>query len=345
MSFNFVPAGAPQSNNNSDAPRKEVDWNGLNQYVIDVVGTQNEAEQVVGVCSGVISLGLQPQEDAKMLFTGDADAEAAELAKNSTQYFEDGVDEKTGAKVRLKRWAVKPQETVVLTWDFPQYMLNKGTFFGDEDSEAHPLRMLLNGEFYIKGIGRVVGKQYSLKESKNPDGSWSLKNNSILFKVAAATDSLDAKGNFKSNALGSVIGRAALFEIRVFSKESGGKNYFTESIKLSGKVPKAMQSMIPVLDDKYKYVVMFDGDQDEAVLKSLRQSVINTMQQAINFKGSTLEAALIKLGKVRPVEGAESAQGTPVAQAVAPKEVVKASPSAAPQAQVNFDSFDESLPF
>ena len=96
MSFNFVPAGAPQSNN-SDTPRKEVDWNGLNQYVIDVVGTQNEAEQVVGVCSGVISLGLQPQEDAKMLFTGDAEAEAAELAKNSTQYFEDGVDEKTGA--------------------------------------------------------------------------------------------------------------------------------------------------------------------------------------------------------------------------------------------------------
>lgn len=342
MSFNFVPAGAPQSNNNSDTPRKEVDWNGLNQYVIDVVGTQNEAEQVVGVCSGAISLGLQPQEDAKMLFTGGAEAEAAELAKNPSQYFEDGVDEKTGAKVRLKRWAVKPQETVVLTWDFPQYMLNKGTFFGDEDSEAHPLRMLLNGEFYIKGIGRVVGKQYSLKESKNPDGSWSLKNNSILFKVAAATDSLDAKGNFKSNALGSVIGKAALFEIRVFNKESGGKNYFTESIKLSGKVPKAMQSMIPVLDDKYKYVVMFDGEQDEAVLKNLRQSVINTMQQAINFKGSTLEAALIKLGKVRPVEGAENAQETPVAQATAQKEAIKAQPSPTPQPDFDDDSM---LPF
>lgn len=345
MSFNFVPAGAPQSNNNSDTPRKEVDWAGLNQYVIDTVGTQDEAEQVVGICSGVISLGLQPQEDAKMLFTGDAEAEAAELAKNGSQYFEDGVDEKTGAKVRLKRWAVKPQETVVLTWDFPQYMLNKGTFFGDEDSESHPLRMLLNGEFYIKGIGRVVSKQYSLKESKNPDGSWSLKNNSILFKVAAATDSLDAKGNLKSNALGSVIGKAALFEIRVFNKESGGKQYFTESIKLSGKVPKAMQSMIPVLDDKYKYVVMFDGEQDEAVLKNLRQSVINTMQQAINFKGSTLEAALIKLGKVRPADNAEGGQETPVAQATAPKEAVKASPSATPQPTFDEDFDDSSLPF
>ena len=345
MSFNFVPAGAPQSNNNSDTPRKEVDWNGLNQYVIDVVGTQNEAEQVVGVCSGVISLGLQPQEDAKMLFTGDAEAEAAELAKNSAQYFADDIDEKTGNKIRVKRWAVKPQETVVLTWDFPQYMLNKGTFFGDEDSEAHPLRMLLNGEFYIKGIGRVVGKQYSLKESKNPDGSWSLKNNSILFKVAAATDSLDSKGNFKSNALGNVIGKAALFEIRVFNKESGGKNYFTESIKLSGKVPKAMQSMVPVLDDKYKYVVMFDGEQDEAVLKNLRQSVINTMQQAINFKGSTLEAALIKLGKVRPTDSGESAQETPVPQAVAPKEAVKAVPSATPQPTFDEDFDSSELPF
>lgn len=345
MSFNFVPAGAPQSNNNSDTPRKEVDWAGLNQYVIDTVGTQNEAEQVVGVCSGVISLGLQPQEDAKMLFTGDAEAEAAELAKNPSQYFADAIDEKTGNTIRVKRWAVKPQETVVLTWDFPQYMLNKGTFFGDEDSEAHPLRMLLNGEFYIKGIGRVVGKQYSLKESKNPDGSWSLKNNSILFKVAAATDSLDSKSNFKANALGNIIGKAALFEIRVFNKESGGKSYFTESIKLSGKVPKAMQSMIPVLDDKYKYVVMFDGEQDEAVLKNLRQSVINTMQQAINFKGSTLEAALIKLGKVRPADNAEGAQETPVAQATAPKETVKASPSATPQPTFDEDFDDSSLPF
>ena len=345
MSFNFVPAGAPQSNNNSDTPRKEVDWAGLNQYIIDTVGTQNEAEQVVGVCSGVISLGLQPQEDAKMLFTGDAEAEAAELAKNGNQYFADAIDEKTGNTIRVKRWAVKPQETVVLTWDFPQYMLNKGTFFGDEDSESHPLRMLLNGEFYIKGIGRVVGKQYSLKESKNPDGSWSLKNNSILFKVAAATDSLDSKSNFKANALGNIIGKAALFEIRVFNKESGGKQYFTESIKLSGKVPKAMQSMIPVLDDKYKYVVMFDGEQDEAVLKNLRQSVINTMQQAINFKGSTLEAALIKLGKVRPADNAEGGQETPVAQAPAPKEAVKASPSATPQPTFDEDFDDSTLPF
>ena len=345
MSFNFVPAGAPQSNNNSDTPRKEVDWVGLNQYVIDTVGTQNEAEQVVGVCSGVISLGLQPQEDAKMLFTGDAEAEAAELAKNPSQYFADAIDEKTGNTIRVKRWAVKPQETVVLTWDFPQYMLNKGTFFGDEDSEAHPLRMLLNGEFYVKTIGRIVGKQYSLKESKNPDGSWSLKNNSILFKVAAATDSLDSKSNFKANALGNIIGKAALFEIRVFNKESGGKQYFTESIKLSGKVPKAMQSMVPVLDDKYKYVVMFDGEQDEAVLKNLRQSVINTMQQAINFKGSTLEAALIKLGKVRPADNAEGGQETPVAQATAPKEAVKASPSATPQPTFDEDFDDSSLPF
>lgn len=343
MSFTFKPTGTPQTNN-SDTERKEVDWAGLNQYVIDVVGTANEAEQVVGVCSGAISLGLQPQDPARMLWTGDAESEAAELAKNNTQWFEDAVDEKTGAKIRVKRWEQKPQETVVLTWDFPQYMLNKGTYFGDENAEAHPLRMLQNGEFYIKGIGRVVGKQYSLKESRNPDGSWSLKNNSILYKVGAATDSLDDKGNFKSSYLGNVIGKAALFEIRVFNKESDGKKYFTESIKLSGKVPKAMQSMVPVLDDKYKYVVMFDGEQNEEVLKNLRQSVINTMQQAVNFKGSSLEAALLKIGKIKASDSSQEHQSEQaISKPTAQQETRKVEPSPTPQGSDT--SFEEDLPF
>lgn len=341
MSFTFKPTGAPQTNN-IDTERKEVDWAGLNQYVIDVVGTQDEAEQVVGICSQVISLGLQLSEDGKMEWKGDEASELAELEKNPLQKFVTLPDDK-GNLVRYKTWPQKPQETVALVWDFPQYMLNKGKYFGDENAEEHPLRLLQNGEFFVKPHGRVVSKQYSLKESREDDGTWALRSNSILHKVGAATDSLDDKSHFKSSYLGRIIGKPALFELRVFNKESGGKKYYTEQMKISGKVPKAMQSMIPVLDDKYKAVVMFNGEQNEEVLKNLRQSVINTMQQAVNFKGSSLEAALLKIGKIKASDSNQNQSEQAIPRPTAPQETRKVESSPTPQ-DIDFDD-PESLPF
>ncbi|MNQ78430.1 hypothetical protein D3C85_933390 [compost metagenome] len=153
--------------------------------------------------------------------------------------------------------------------------------------------MLLNGEFYIKDIGKVVGKPYNIKEVKQTDGSWAFKNNTQLHKLAAATGVLNDKGFFKPGMLGNLIGKAALFDIQVFIKKgSDGKSYFNENIKLSGKIPQIMVPMIPEIDKSLLFGVNFKGEQDPAVLKNLRQSVINTMKQAVNFEGSDIQKAL-----------------------------------------------------
>jgi hypothetical protein len=183
-------------------------------------------------------------------------------------------------------------QQVALTVDFPSIQINQGQFFGDEDAQEHPLRMLLNGEFYMKEVGKIVGKPYNIKENRNDDGSWSFKSNTQLHKLAAATDVLDDNGRFKPNMIGKLLGKAALFEVQVFLKEHEGKKYLNEKIKLSGQVPDVMVPMIPELAPEYIYGVNFKGVQDPKVLKQLRQSVINTMKLAQNFEGSDIQKAL-----------------------------------------------------
>lgn len=337
MSFTFnVEQVGGNEGNTSDRPK--VDWDARAQYLVEKAGTQKKAKSLIGIISGIIDLGLQEQEDAKMVFTGDADAEAAELEKNPNQYFETLPDDK-GVPTRYKRWKVKPCQQVALTVDFPSIMVNQGQFFGDENAEEHPLRMLLNGEFYLKEVGKIVGKPYNIKENRNDDGSWSFKSNTQLHKLAAATDVLDDNGRFKPNMIGKLLGKAALFEIQLFLKAGNdGKQYLNEKIKLSGQVPDVMESLIPELDDKYKYGVNFKGVQDPKVLKQLRQSVINTMKLAQNFEGSDIQKALEALsnGKV------DSPKQEPPKQEDKPKAAPKAKKE---EPSPNFDVLDDDIPF
>lgn len=307
--FNVVQNTQSESSSNT----KTVDWDALNKHVIDAAGTQDESKAEIGIITGVIDLGLQVQEDAKMEWKGDAVSEEEELEKNPAQYFETLPNDK-GVPTRYKRWAVKPCQQVALTVDFPSIMVNKGQFFGDENSQELPLRMLLNGEFYIKDVGKVVGKPYNLKEVKQDDGSWAFKSNTQLHKLAAATSSLNAQGHFKPNMIGDLIGKAALFDVQVFLNKVGDKSYFNEKIKLNGKIPSMMAKMVPEIDPSLLYGVNFVGEQDDSVVKQLRVSVINTMKQAQNFKGSDIENALIALGKVAGVtqqEGGGRSNETP----------------------------------
>lgn len=340
--FEFKVDNAPQQNKAGDAPRKEIDWTARQNYIVETVGTQNEAEQVVGIISSIISLGLQELPDAQMAWTGDAESEAAELAKRPDQRFET-VDDENGNKIRVKKWKSKPCQQVAFTVDFPQYQLNQSKFFGEDDGKTHPLRLLLNKEFGVAGVGKVVSKPYNIKEVRNDDGSWSFKNNTQIYKLAAATDSLDENQRFKPHMLGKLLGKAALFEIRVWNKPNNGKFYLTEDIKLSGKVPKAMLSMIPELPKEYIGGVNFSGEQDTNTLKNLRQSVINTMLQSSSFEGSDVQKALIELGRVKASDSSqehqpEQANSKPTAQ----QETRKVEPSPTPQAE-EFE--DQELPF
>jgi hypothetical protein len=341
MAKKFVfNAGTP---NTSNEDRPNIDFDALTKHVVEAVGCSEAPEAMIGIVSGVIDLGLQAQEDAKMKWTGDAASEAEELAKNDKQYFETLPDDK-GVPTRYKRWEVKPQRCAAITIDFPETLVNRGKFF-DEDKvgEELPYRGLLNNEFGQKGVGKVVGKPYSLREQRNDDGTWSLKNNTILFKLGQATKQLDEKGNFKPAYLGNLIGEAAMFNVHVYTNEHGGKEYLNEKLSFNGPVPKAMAKMIPTLDDKFMYMVNFKGEQDLEVLKTLRQSIINTMKQAEDFEGSDVQKALIEIGKIKvgDATGPQSNGDKPQQQA-APQQ---SKPQAEPQEPINFDSFDDDIPF
>lgn len=336
MNFEFNVENTQSTNDNQSA--KKVDWDARAKYLVEKVGTQNKPKAMIGIISGVIDLGLQAQEDAKMEWKGDEESEQEELTKNPDQYFETLPNDK-GVPTRYKRWKVKPCQQVALTIDFPNILLNQSQFFGEDDGKEHPLRMLLNGEFYLKDVGKVVGKPYNIKEVKQDDGSWAFKNNTQLHKLASATDVLNEKGHFKPNMLGKLLGKAALFEVQVFLKKgSDGKEYLNEKIKLSGQVPEVMIPMIPELPSEYIYGVNFKGVQKTEVLKQLRQSVINTMKLAQNFEGSDIQKALEALGK-----GVISQGNTSQSSSSEGAEQKQEAP--AKQKAPDYDSFDDDIPF
>ena len=339
MSKKFVfNAQTPQTNNED---RPNIDFEALSKHVVEAVGCSDKPEALIGIVSGVIDLGLQAQEDAKMEWKG-TEADRAEILQKvadgkSQEYFET-LDNGKGVMVEYKRWPVKAQRCVALTVDFPSVLVNRGKFFDENGvGEDLPFRALLNNEFGLKGVGKVVGKPYSLREQRNDDGTWSLKNNTILFKLGQAVNALDAQGNFKPAYLGNLIGQAAMFNVHVFLNEHAGKQYLNEKLAFNGPVPKMMQSMIPTLDEKFMYMVNFKGEQDLDALKSLRQSVINTMKLAEDFAGSDVEKALIEIGKIKVGDAQPSStqQQTPQAS----------KPQAEPQQTVDFDDFDSDIPF
>jgi hypothetical protein len=226
-----------------------VNFDELNKYVFETVNAPTPDARIM-IISGIVDLGYQKQEDAKMVFTGDAAAEAAELAKNDKQYFETLPNDQ-GVPTRYKRWAVKDQREVVIFADDPQTLINRGKFFDENGvGEELPYRMMLNNEFTQKGIGRIPGRAINLKEHRNDDGTWGFKNNTILFKIGQAVGALDAQGNMKPQYLGNLIGKAILCNVTVTLNEGNdGKKYLNEKIGFNGPVPKMMLPMVPTLDE------------------------------------------------------------------------------------------------
>ena len=349
MNFEFtLNVESPVSTNNAQtSDRPQVDWAARTKYIVENSGTAKKAETEIFIITGVIDLGLHIQEDAKMEFKGTEEDEAAELAKNPNQYFETLLNDKK-VPTRYKRWKItKPQQMIALTVDNPKRLLDIGQFHGDESGKVRPLRMLLNNEFYQKGVGKIVNKMgYSTKEVKNDDGTWSFKNNTTLYKLAKAVDVLDDKGHFKPAHVGKLIGKPILCEYQVFATKVGDKEYLNEKISFKGEVPSMMKDFIPELDSSHFFGVNFKGEQNLDLLKdnhTIRESVVNTMKNAINFEGSDVQKALIELGRVKASDSSQNQQEQAIPRPTAPKEMRKAEPSPTPQ-DIDFDD-PESLPF
>ena len=335
MAFNIA-----SGTENEDKPRKEVDWDALRAHTIEAAKTAARARSIPGIVAGIYDLGIQARPDAEEEFKGDEAAEAAEIAKNPNVYF----IEKYGKYLMCR--PQKPVQQVALAIDFPQILVDKGQFFGE--SNPMPLRLILNGEIQLNMLTkqeadkktRVMAKGFSLVETKHPNGKWGFDKKNTLYKIADAAGLVGDDGIFIKKDIDKLLGKVVQFQIRVYNKpaKDGGKSYYTEEIKLAGIVPEGVS--IPEAPEGILHMVQFSVENDEAALKQLRASVVNTMARAANFPGSKLSEQLSeRLAKSAEYRGTGE---TTKSATEAPKPAVKAPKKAEVPAD---DPFDDEIPF
>lgn len=269
---------------NSGGERKEVDWNALNNHVIEAAKTAKKPRSIPGVISGIYDLGEQNREDAEIEFKGTPEEEAKIIEEKPATYFETNSEGK-----RMMRYPQKPVQQIAVAVDFPQVIVDKGQFFGN--SNPMPLRMLLNGEFTLSDGTRIVARPYSIVETKFKDEKkWAFAKNNGIHKLADACELLDDKGLFTKDRIGELLGKVALFQFRVYmkpSKKDPSKSYFTEEIKLAGLIPEGVE--VPEFDESILHGVNLYGENDEEAVKQLRATVRNTIQRANNYEGSDIK--------------------------------------------------------
>lgn len=315
----FANAFSGLSGGNSETPSDyvKIDWDKVNQEQVDLFGTQDKARSRVGIISGITDLGIQEVENGHKKSEVAPEDEADFIEKNPTNWFEDFINPKTKQVERHVFWPQKPQRAVAITVDYPQFEYDWGGEIGKK-----PLRFLLNGEFIPKG-GKgsdvVVGRTYDLKETtKDFAPRWSLATNSLLYKLAVATEVIKAGEPFTKAEIGKLIGKPALFEARLWM--DGG--YKQEKITFKGEVPEGMA--VPDFDESILYFITLDGENDAEHVKQLRRSVRNTIKRSVSYADSKLKE---QFGDV--VEGnykantSEPVQDVPLDEPVGVAEVSK----------------------
>ena len=316
----------------------EVDWNALHEHVIEQAGTATKKKSVIGIISGLYDLGMQKIPDAEVAFTGTEEDERKAIAEMPQTYFVTKPNDK-GVPTRYKCWPQKDQMGVAIAIDFPTIMVNKGKFFGDENAEPKPLRLILNGEFSLGGE-RVLGRVFDLKLNKKL-GTWSLAQNSTLYKLATASGLINDGEALLPQQLPELLGRAALFEMRVWmkpDKKDKSKAYFTEYVKLAGMIPDIMESLIPEFDPSILHTVEFDKENNEDHVKQLRLSVRNTMKRSSEYEDSVVKTQIDKLF------GSSTSKDTEK-PAVHTEEAKESGSDEGTEYNQNDDDFDDDVPF
>lgn len=312
----FGNAFSNLSGGGGESTGEKIDWKTVNEERVKIFKTEDKPKSRVGIISGIIDLGLQPMEDGHKKSEVPPEGEEAYLLEHPTNYFDDFEDNRTKKVERHVFWPQKAQRAVAITVDFPQFEYDWGGEIGKK-----PFRFLLNGEFINKGSKRsdiILGRTYDLKETtKDFSPRWSLAKNSLLYKMAVATNVIKPDEPFTKSQIGELIGKAALFEVRFWL--DGG--YTNEKISFKGEVPEEMSA--PEYDDSILYYINLDGDNDEAAVKQLRKSIKNTIKRSESYVGSNLQE---KFGNViegvypaKAEEPAKAAQ-TPVASQPAPED-------------------------
>ncbi len=318
----FSNLGGNKESQDSDFVK--IDWEKVNKERVEIFKTQEKAVSRVGIVSSIIDLGVQELEKASKKSDIPLEEEAAYLEKNPTNSFDDVFNYKTKQKERHIFWPQKAQRCVAVTVDFPQFKYDWGGEIGEK-----PFRFLLNSEFIMKGMKRsdiIVARPFSLKETtKDFAPRWSLAKNSTLYKMAVATGIITKEEPFTKQQLGELIGKAALFEVRMWLNKEG---YLEETISFKGDIPEGMN--VPTYDESILSYVNIDGENDEEAVKQLRKSVKNTIKRSVSFEGSKLQEQFEKYFD------SPKKENDIVEESVDEDE---------PDVEVESDSFDDSIPF
>ena len=289
----------------SDTTKKStVNWEAMNQYVIETAGLQ-QPETLSGVISVLVDLGTQKQPDSQWdLDKEDKDLSIEELNEKYADeiekygiYFAEGYT-KTG-KAILKHVPQKDRQSVAFAVDFPDIIIDKGQFFKDSDgnfeSNPKPLRLWMGGQFY-NGSGMVVQNMTPLKLTKDDKIGWTMSPRSTVYKMAVASKVISAGEAFLPQNIDSLVGKTLQFEARVFMKQAkNGKSYYTEQIKFVGGLPRGSKD----LEIDNTYVIEFNGENDLTSLKELRGHIVNTIKCATNFEGSPIQRQLSQVESER----------------------------------------------
>ena len=331
--------------------QNKVNFDDLNKYVVETADLE-EAAVLPGVISMIVDLGIQKQADAEYLFEGDETQEQAEQQANPNirfetraKFFDNG---KWHEDARIKIVPQKDMQSIAMAVDFPDVVLDKGSFFGD--SKPLPMRMWLGGTYYIEGQGMVIQNLMTLKETNldttRATQKWSLNPKGTLYKMAKSAKLVKDGDVFKANQINQLLGTAHQFEVQIFFKPgNNGKKYYTEKIKFVGALSRGQSVDV---DSVQPLLVQFRKENDEAAIRELRAHVVNTIKQAKNYEGSVIQQQIETLRGSTQARSRDQTEQEEVQQAPVVKEKPKAAKLEVKQEPVQEldDSFDDpDVPF
>lgn len=302
----FKTSAVSTTSTNTDRP--QVDFDALNEFVVEQVGCQ-QPETLNGVLTGIIDLGNQKLPDAEYdVDSGDESLTVEELTDKYSADIESGKISKFDI---VKDWSTRPPKEVIKKFvpqkdrqcisycvDFPDVMLDKGKFFG-ENSEPKPLRLYFGGQYYNTFSKKMmVQNLLPLKITniaKDPQNSkvWSLSPKSQLHKMAVAAKLINTGDAFLPDNIDELLGKTLQFKVQIGFNEKGDKKYYFEKLSFLG----AIQRKDKPFEDVPVFLIQMDEENDPEALKGLRKHIINTMEMSTNFEGSALQKQLLE---VRP---------------------------------------------
>lgn len=291
-------------NQSSNENKVSVDFDALNKHIVETCDLQN-GETLIGYVSSIVDLGTQKIDDAQYdVDNGDEDLSIVELTDKYQEDIDNGritkfdmawdMDKK--ANVIKKFVPQKDRQAIIYSVDFPDIELDKAPFFGAE-SNPQPLRLYAGGEFWNKGIGKmVVARPIALKETKDDKLGWTMHPRSQLYKMALAAKIISADEPFKPSNIDKLLGKSFQFKVQVsLTAGKDGKKYLNERLSFVGGLARGQEPKEPVNQS----IVQFYGDNDEKALKELRATVVNTITQAVNFDDSHIKQQLVNAGKIK----------------------------------------------